>query len=222
MCRKKLTSAVPVALLLTLSGTIGVANGSNLHVLFDCNGNVLITYGGPKGELPSILAATSRHLHPSALESEIVLGSFDLARWKETPYGNGEVRTEFDTDVDYGYTGIKVYYEVEGISLTYWSGDIPQYFCDEIELAESWSFGGASVSVSFPPRVGVSGSSSTIAWQGHDTSGSAWYLGHVYSGYRAESYLWISSVTQTSDGSHKLGSVWVSACAAGSKTQLVI
>ena len=81
MYRKMLTSAVLVALFLALVGTIGVANGSNLHVLYDRNGNTLITYGGPKVELPSILTASSGQLHPSALESAIVLGSFGRRLW---------------------------------------------------------------------------------------------------------------------------------------------
>jgi hypothetical protein len=216
------TTSIILMVVLALVACSAAATKSDISVIYDRDGNALIAYGGAKDTLPSLSAASSPAFARDILKSVTVAGSFQLRKWKETKYGDGGVRTEFITDVVFGWDGWKVFYEAEGSSMTYWTGDIPQSNSDVIELAESWTFGGAGISVSFPGGVGVSGSGSTITWSGNDGgTGTHWYLVHIYSGYRAESWFWLTSLRQTSTGSHLLDCAWVSSTATDYEFHLV-
>ncbi len=218
MTRRSTVLAVIVMLAIALASIVGLAKQSDTTVIFDRNGNALIAYSGPKDHLPSFSASSRLQVGQDPLVVRTVSGTFELRAWKSTSYGDGSVRTEFISDVEYGTEGWVLYREVEGDSMTYWTGDIPQSLSDEIELAEYWKFGGFNVSVSFS-GPGVSGSGDTIRFSGDDGgTGTHWYLVHIYSGYRAETIWWFTYTKQNSEGTHRFDSTLVSATAQDSES----
>jgi|GEM_PF-1280059 len=214
--RKFCVALLVVAVLVSFTAA---AKKPAANVLFDRNGNALVAYGGSKDRIPTFAASTSAPATLTFSTESISSGSFTLRKWKSTSFGDGSVRTEFVSTVDWGVEFWIVWREVEGQSMTYWVGGLPQEYSDKIELDEYWKFGGVSVSVSYPSGVGASGSSNTIRWDGDDGgTGTHWYLAHIYSGYYAQSYIAMTYVKQSSDGSHRFDAVWVSACAVDQDT----
>ena len=190
--------------------SVGIsAKQSDTWVIYDCNGNALIAYGGAKDQLPAFSVSSSYQLDRTATRAPV--GTYLLSAWKSAPFGNDLVTVSFFTDVEYGVEGFfpsRDYRELEGDTHTYWGGTYPQYYSDRIKLSETWRFGGISVLVSFPPGIGASGSGSTIYWSDYIT-GPYWAMWHHYYGFRAETIWFITYTRQTSTGSHLFGNEWV-------------
>ena len=208
---------VLVVLTIAFASMGGLAKQSDTEVIFDRNGNALIAYGGSKDKLPTFSSLTANQLDRISSTSRSADGTFELRKSKTKSFGNGHVGTEFHCDVDWGVEFWYVWREiVDGITITYWTGDVPQSLSDLIELDESWKFYGLSVSVSFS-GPGVSGSGNTIRFSGDDGgTGTHWYLAHIYAGYYAQSYIAMTSTRQTSAGLHRFNSTWVTASATDS------
>jgi hypothetical protein len=211
---KRRTVSILVVAILALAVVSAAASKPDVSIIYDRQGNALIAYGGDKGDIPTFSATSFCSTAELVSTKSLFGGSFSLSKWRSTSYGNGSVRTEFISTVEWGTEWTYVWREVSGQSMTYWTGSTPQEFSDVIELDEYWKFGGLSVSVSYPGGVGASGSGSTIYWSGDDGgTGTHWYLAHIYSGYYGQSYISMTYVKQSSDGSHRFDCVWVSACA---------
>lgn len=188
--------------LITVEGSVWASVQE--RVLYTSPGSTLIAYSGDKVK-PELLPLRSLTKAPKALTVE------PLAETTRTlydddyqPYGNGEVDTYFESTV-YEGSGWKVWAEVDGHSMTSWSGTQPQYNSSKIRLDESWTFNGWSVSVS-TSGFGYSTSGNTVTWSGEDDSGTTWSLGHSYSGIYGESRWALWSVRQTSTGTHYFAS----------------
>ena len=202
--------------LLVLIGGQICAFAADARVVYSRDGNALILYGGPKdhGVPLSALRQSFRENVPDTDRAWYVT----ISDYDSTSYGNGFVRTEFSSTVEYGGDLIKVWREVDGESRTFWGGTVPQYNSSQIQLDESWIFSGICVSVSFPGGVGFAGGGRTVTWSGRDSSGTNWSMGHIYSGIYAQSYVFMNNVTQTSMGSHYFQSsgMWVTTAARAS------
>jgi len=175
------------------------------RVVYDRHGNVLILYGGDKTRtIVDIMPPTSGMTDAVKTISDS----------QNTYYGNSYVKTYFTSTVECDiWWSYPMWAEVAGSTTTAWYGTVPQYYSSEIRLDETWTFNGISVSVSYPSGVGFSGSSTTISWSGDDTSGTHWRMTHIFSGLRGESWVALTSVRQSSNGSHYFEDPndWVSA-----------
>ena len=104
------------------------------------------------------------------------------------------------------------------MSQTLWLGTQPQWNSSEIRLTDSWTYGGFSVSVSFPPGVGFTVAGNTVSWTGSDASGEVWGLQDMYYAIAAEGLL--NRFRQVSLGSHLFRnpsvSTWVNVSASAS------
>jgi hypothetical protein len=200
----------------------------------DGKGNALIAHGGTKevGGGGPTRASSHRQAHDLSSAGQVSLAVtpeehlIPFHKWKETPYGDSAVTAEFWTDVWAGGT-LELWAYAEGNTYTGWWGTVPQYYCDKIELGESWKFSGLSVTVSVPAAVGFSASGSTARWSGGYDGNDAYDLWHIYSGVEAQSWIWISSMRQSSSGSHFFshgvsgGPTWVTATATQGKDLLL-
>jgi len=183
------------------------------RIIYSFPGNTLIAYSGTKSKV----VITERNAFPQTGGPSVTLWGKTkyLYDSDSTPYGNGSVESWFNSTVLYDAWTLPYWAEVEGESNTAWWGTEPQIDSSRIRLDESWSFNGWSVYLSYPP--GFSSSGHTVTWSGSDDSGSAYRLRHVYSGIRGESWIALTSVRQSSNGSHYFSSdhTWVSANATG-------
>jgi hypothetical protein len=208
--QRRIAALIAVGLLVGATAVQVCSKQPDLEVVYNRRGNALVLFGGNKSRKPDL--ASFRGTQTSQLEYAV----FSMGDYDAEPYGNAFVRTEFESDVVYNGGVFKVWREVDGESETFWAGTSPQYNSSKIQLEESWRFSGVAVSVSVPGGVGFSGGGSTIRWSGSDTSGNHWWMGHTYSGLYAESYIFMSYVTQSSFGSHYFESTswWVSTMAS--------
>ncbi|MBU1050374.1 hypothetical protein KKG90_10170 [Candidatus Bipolaricaulota bacterium] len=199
--------------LLTVSSAF--AAGADTRIIFDHNGNALISYSGSKDTLPTLTPRTQSTREDRLLASELALTTFMyvLDDSGSTAYGNGHVRAEFRTEVEYSNLLGSIFRELEGASMTYWTGTVPQTLSTEVVLSDTVKFGGPSIRVTVPAGAGASASGSTITWSGDDDD--TWYLCHIYAGWRATSILYIGGTEHSTDGEHVFGEAhtWVSACA---------
>lgn len=178
------------------------------RIIYVLPGNALIAYGGDKTDT----VLTPSGAFPRAGDSSAASrGTKYLSDSQTTDYGNSYVETWFSSTVRYDAWTLPYWAEVERESNTAWWGTEPQLYSDVIRLDEGWTFNGISVYVSYPP--GFSSTGNTVAWSGEDDSGTAWKLRHIYSGIRGQSWIGLSSVRQSSNGSHYFSSdyTWVSA-----------
>jgi hypothetical protein len=215
---KRLIVGIVLALVV-VSGcvAVGLAKDDAGRVVYNRNGNALILFGGPKENSPSLSSFQSLSTRTASAAAMFPVHS--MSDYDAQSYGNGFVRTEFDTHVIYGTDYlVTVWREVDGESETFWAGTSPQYNSSKIKLAESWKFGGIAITVSLPGGVGFSGVGSTIKWSGSDNSGNHWRMGHIYSGLYAQSHVCMLNVRQSSEGSHYFSTVgeWVSTMATKS------
>ncbi|MEW5826274.1 MAG: hypothetical protein AB1778_05525 [Candidatus Bipolaricaulota bacterium] len=178
--------------------------------------NTVLLFGGPKdlglvemdaGARVASARPTSRVALPIKMKT--------LTATKSTPYGNSYVRTYFSSDVEIGLTcaWAEITY---GTTTTTWDGTAPQCKSSRIRLDELWAFNGWCVTVSIPSGGGFSSSAKTVSWTGEDVSGDHWAMRHIYSGIRASACLWLTSIRQSSNGSHyfETENDWVSANAS--------
>lgn len=171
------------------------------RVIYNSPGSVLIAYGGDKVD-PRLLPMKSFPKTPKALMVEPLRQiTRTISDDNYQAYGDGYVDTYFNSTV-YEGSGWKVWAEVDGHSITSWSGTQPQYYSTKIRLDESWTFSGISVSVSTGGGIGFSTSGNTVYWSGEDDSGTSWSLSHYYSGIYGESRWALWSVRQSVNGSH--------------------
>jgi len=204
---QKLAVVVVIGTLVAVLMSTACVATKEEQVVYNRNGNALIFYGGDK-----TTTVETQVLLPTELRSP----TKTLSASRKTYYGNAYVKTQFTSAVECDiWFSYPLWAEVAGTTYTYWGGSDPQYYSSRIQLAESWTFNGVSVSVSYPPGVQFSGSSRTIEWYGEDTSGDHWMMTHIYSGLRGESWIALTSVRQGSYGSHyfETTSTWVSAYA---------
>jgi len=182
--------------------SVGIsAKQSDTRVIYDCNGNALIAYGGAKDQLPVPSSSTSCSFEREASSTRSTTVSYHFGAWKGKSYGDGAVITSFSSDADVVLDWFLDSCEVSGNCITYWTGDDPQTLSSEIELSISWKFTSIITNVEAPSgAVGYSTSSNTVYWSG-DVGSGHWALGAVYEGVYAEGS-WLVSVTQTSTGSH--------------------
>jgi len=199
-------------LLVGLFATIAVSPSAwarvEERIIYVLPGNALVAYGGDKTDT----VLTPRGAFPRAGDSSAASrGTKYLSDSQTTDYGNSYVETWFSSTVRYDAWTLPYWAEVEGESNTAWWGTEPQLYSDVIRLDEGWTFNGISVYVSYPP--GFSSSGNTVTWSGEDNSGTAWKLRHIYSGIRGQSWIGLTSVRQSSNGSHYFSSdhTWVSA-----------
>lgn len=213
MLALKLLSARPTEIfglcaalvIMSLSGLAQIEE----RVIYSFPGNTLIAFSGEKVRVkidPGLFPKFSLDPRPTFWAKQKTL--YDS---QSTPYGDGAVKTWFESTVTYDAWTLPYWAEVEGEANTMWTGWNPQFYSDRIRLESSWTFNGISVYVSYPP--GFSGSGNTVTWSGEDDSGTAWMLTHIYSGIRGESWVGLTSVRQNTNGSHYFGSThtWVSA-----------
>lgn len=178
------------------------------RVIYSFPGNTLIAIGGEK-----VRVKIDRDLFPKfspGPRPTFWVKQKTLYGFKSTPYGNGTVETWFESTVTYDAYTLPVWAEVEGEARTMWTGTYPQFYSDRIRLESSWTFNGIGVYVSYPP--GFSSFGNTVTWSGEDNSSNAWML-ILYSGIRGESWVGLTSVRQSTNGSHYFESThtWVSA-----------
>lgn len=190
---------------------VGALGTPTVRIIYSDKGNTLSVLSGDKSgvELPTAggFPRASGHM-------ALVFGTKHVSGIKITPYGDKFVSTSFDSFVEIGYRWAGVY----GTSQTLWLGTQPQWNSSAIKLTDSWTFTGFSVSISYPPSVGLSSSGNTVTWNGDDWSGEVWGLQDTYSGIEAEGLL--TGFRQVSLGAHFFKgpsiSNWVTACARGS------
>ncbi len=202
------TMGMLVCLAIAISFSLAAASGSGSdRVVYNRNGNMLLLYGGDKSR-------TIEDIIPSPIG--LTRATKTISDSQTTYYGDRYVKTYFTSTVECDiWWSYPMWAEVSGSTTTAWYGTDPQYYSSEIKLSEQWIFGGYSITLSYPGGVGFSGSSKTISWSAHDTSGNYWRMSHVYSGIRGESSVLLTSVRQNSLGSHKFNTTntWVSAYA---------
>ncbi len=204
---KKLAVVVVIGVLAVALASIACAASKEEQVVFNRDGNALILYGGDKSTTSNV-----RVQLPAGLRT----ATKTISDSQRTYYGNSYVVTQFASTVECDiWFSWPMWAEVAGSTTTAWIGTDPQFNSSRIDLSESWTFNGSSVSVSYPGGLGFSGSSKTIRWSEQDNSGNHWRMTHIYSGLRGESRVLLTSVRQSSNGSHYFDSdsTWVSAYA---------
>ncbi len=200
---KKSGMLVPLFLAVLALVAVGALGTPTVRVIYNHLGNALLVYGGDKQEGGSTQFSPESIAMDSGSSGILPFRMKHLSASKSKPYGDSYVYTAFDSTLLLWaqFDPIR-WVEVYGESETSWLGFVPQYYSSQITFAESWTFNGWAVSLSFPSGVGLSGSGKTVNWSASDASGAAWSMRHQYDGLRAESYLTLSSVRQSSAGSH--------------------
>jgi len=203
MSVKKSGMFVPLLLAVVALVAVGALGTPTVRIIYNHLGNALIVYGGDKQGGEGIQFSTGSVSMDSGSSGIFSPRVKYLSASRSAPYGDAYVYTAFNSTLLLWteFDPIR-WVEVYGESETSWLGVEPQFYSSQITFAESWTFNGWAVTLSFPSGVGLSGSGKTVNWSASDASGEAWSMRHQYEGLRAESYLTLSSVRQSSAGSH--------------------
>lgn len=212
-------------------GTFLFDDGTMITVIHASPGSIVTVAGGPnkceealklKEELvlqvlhSNINATKVQSLPKDGLVTESLfrdrqIMSFDSSA-APASFGNGSVAlTQQGVIIRDFPDAWTVTMSCSGTTQTLWSGTQPQFNSDQIKLNESWRFHGASITLNIPPGVGFSGSSETVSWSAHDSSGTQWRMSHDYSGVGARSNVALISMTKSGTASHRFqGWRWIS------------